>query len=193
MLVFLMAMFNQFSGINAILYYAPRIFEMSGIVEQSAFLQATTVGSVNMLFTIIAMTLIDKIGRKKLMFWGTLGMITSLIICAIFLHQSRSGSGLLVIPILTFIASFAFSQGAVIWVFISEIFPNNVRASGQSFGTFVHWFWASVITWIFPMVASIENGGSYAFIFFSIAMVGQLVFIITIFPETKGRTLEQIS
>lgn len=193
MLVFLLAMFNQFSGINAIMYYAPRIFEMSGIAENSAFFQAATVGFVNMLFTIIAMTLIDKIGRKKLMFWGTLGMIASLITAALFLHSSGINSKLLVVPILTFIASFAFSQGAVIWVFISEIFPNNIRAKGQSFGTFIHWFWASVITWLFPVIAEIHNGGSFAFIFFGLAMVAQLVFVLTIFPETKGKTLEQLT
>ena len=190
LLVFLMATFNQFSGINAIMYYAPRIFEMSGIGEDSAFLQAASVGFVNMVFTVFAMTLIDKIGRKKLMLWGSIGMIISLIFSTVFLNESGIGKGLLIIPILVFIASFAFSQGAVIWVFISEVFPNRVRASGQSFGTFVHWFWAATLTWLFPIVATLPNGGSYAFGFFAFAMVLQLLFVLKLFPETKGKTLE---
>lgn len=190
-LVFLMATFNQFSGINAIMYYAPRIFEMSGIAEDSAFLQAASVGLVNMIFTVLAMSLIDKIGRKKLMLWGSVGMIISLIFSTFFLNQPEIGKGLLIVPILTFIASFAFSQGAVIWVFISEIFPNKVRASGQSFGTFIHWFWAATLTWLFPIVAALPKGGSYAFGFFAIAMVLQLIFVLRLFPETKGKTLEE--
>lgn len=189
-LVFLMATFNQFSGINAIMYYAPRIFEMSGIGADSAFLQAASVGFVNMVFTILAMTLIDKAGRKSLMLWGSIGMILSLITCAVFLNQPDIGRGLLIIPILIFIASFAFSQGAVIWVFISEVFPNRVRASGQSFGTFIHWFWAAILTWLFPVIASLPKGGSYAFTFFACAMILQLIFVIKLFPETKGKSLE---
>ncbi|MGY5846598.1 sugar porter family MFS transporter [Salegentibacter sp. HM20] len=191
MLVFLMATFNQFSGINAIMYYAPRIFEMSGIGKDSAFLQAASVGFVNMVFTILAMTLIDKIGRKKLMVWGSIGMIISLVFSAFYLNESAVGSGLLIIPILFFIASFAFSQGAVIWVFISEIFPNKARASGQSFGTFIHWFWAAILTWLFPVVAELPNGGTYAFGAFAFAMFLQLLFVLKLFPETKGKTLEQ--
>lgn len=190
-LVFLMATFNQFSGINAIMYYAPRIFEMSGIAKDSAFLQAATVGVVNMIFTVFAMTLIDKIGRRKLMLWGTIGMIISLLFSTFFLNQPEIGKGLLIFPILLFIASFAFSQGAVIWVFISEIFPNKVRAPGQSFGTFIHWFWAAILTWIFPVVAAIPKGGSFAFGFFAIAMIFQLVFVLKFLPETKGKTLEE--
>ena len=191
MLAFFMATFNQFSGINAIMYYAPRIFEMSGIAEDSAFLQAASVGFVNMVFTIIAMSQIDRIGRKKLMLWGTIGMILSLVLSAFFLSGSKIGGGLLIIPILFFIASFAFSQGAVIWVFISEIFPNKVRASGQSFGTFIHWFWAAALTWLFPIVASLNNGGTYAFSFFALAMIFQLIFVLKYFPETKGKSLEE--
>lgn len=191
MLAFLMATFNQFSGINAIMYYAPRIFEMSGIAEDSAFLQAASVGFVNMIFTVIAMTQIDRIGRKKLMLWGTIGMILSLLLSTFLLSGTDIGGGLLIIPILVFIASFAFSQGAVIWVFISEIFPNKVRASGQSFGTFVHWFWAAALTWLFPIVASLNHGGTYAFGFFALAMVFQLIFVLKYFPETRGKSLEE--
>lgn len=190
LLVFLMATFNQFSGINAIMYYAPRIFEMSGLTKDTAFLQAASVGFVNMVFTILAMSLIDKIGRKKLMIWGSVGMIVSLLFSTFFLNQPQIGKGLLIIPVLVFIASFAFSQGAVIWVFISEIFPNRVRASGQSFGTFIHWFWAAVLTWIFPIIAGLPNGGSYAFGFFALAMIFQLLFVLKLFPETKGKSLE---
>lgn len=190
-LVFLMATFNQCSGINAIMYYAPRIFEMSGIAEDSAFLQAASVGFVNMLFTILAMTYIDKVGRRKLMLLGTIGMIVSLVATAYLLNSSATGSTFLIVPILVFIASFAFSQGAVIWVFISEVFPNKVRASGQSFGTFVHWTWAAALTWIFPVITSLHNGGTYAFGFFAFAMILQLVFVIKYFPETKGKSLEE--
>lgn len=191
LLVFLMATFNQFSGINAIMYYAPRIFQMSGIAEDSAFLQAASVGFINMVFTVFAMVLIDKIGRKKLMIFGSIGMIISLIFSTLFLNQPEIWKGLLIIPIMMFIASFAFSQGAVIWVFISEVFPNKVRATGQSFGTFVHWFWAAALTWLFPLVVSFPNGGSYAFGFFAVAMIFQLIFVLKIFPETKGKSLEE--
>ena len=191
LLVFLMATFNQFSGINAIMYYAPRIFEMSGIAEDSAFLQAASVGLTNMIFTVLAMSLIDKVGRRKLMLWGSIGMVFSLIFSAVFINEESGGAGLLIIPILFFIASFAFSQGAVIWVFISEVFPDKVRASGQSFGTFIHWFWAALLTWAFPVIADLEDGGTYAFGFFAVAMLLQLLFVLKYFPETKGKSLEE--
>lgn len=123
--------------------------------------------------------------------WGTFGMIVSLVFSAFYLNESEIGSGLLIIPILFFIASFAFSQGAVIWVFISEIFPNRVRASGQSFGTVIHWFWAAVLTLLFPIIAELPNGGAYAFGFFAVAMIFQLLFVFKLFPETKGKTLEE--
>ncbi|MDT0685924.1 sugar porter family MFS transporter [Autumnicola psychrophila] len=189
-LVFLMATFNQFSGINAIMYYAPRIFETAGIAKDSAFLQAASVGFVNMLFTILAMMFIDKVGRRKLMIIGSIGMILSLVVTTYLLNNPDVGGSFLVIPILFFIASFAFSQGAVIWVFISEVFPNKVRAAGQSFGTFTHWFWAASLTWLFPVVAGLSNGTTYAFGFFALAMVLQLVFAVKFFPETKGKSLE---
>lgn len=190
LLVFLIATFNQFSGINAIMYYAPRIFETAGIAKDSAFLQAASVGFVNMLFTILAMMFIDKVGRRKLMILGSIGMILSLLVTTYFLNNPDMGGSFLIVPILFFIASFAFSQGAVIWVFISEVFPNNVRAAGQSFGTFTHWFWAASLTWLFPVVAGLPNGTTYAFGFFAVAMVLQLIFSIRFFPETKGKSLE---
>lgn len=192
LLAFMLATFNQFSGINAIMYYAPRIFGMTGIGEDSALLQAIAIGLTNMIFTVLAMTVIDKIGRKKLLIIGSVGMIISLGLTAWSFHiQNFSGYGVL-IYLMGFIASFAFSQGAVIWVFISEIFPNSVRASGQAFGTFVHWFWAAVMTWTFPMVAELANGGALAFGFFFVAMVLHLWFAVRFLPETKGKSLEDL-
>ncbi|AWW32770.1 MFS transporter [Echinicola strongylocentroti] len=192
LLAFLLATFNQFSGINAIMYYAPRIFGMTGLAEDTALLQAIAIGLTNMVFTVIAMSVIDKIGRKKLLIIGSVGMIVSLGLTAYSFHvQNFSGYGVL-IYLIGFIASFAFSQGAVIWVFISEIFPNAVRASGQAFGTFVHWFWAAVMTWTFPVVAEMENGGAIAFGFFFFAMVLHLWFAVKMLPETKGKSLEQL-
>lgn len=190
-LVFLMATFNQFSGINAIMYYAPRIFEAAGITKDSAFLQAASVGFVNMLFTIGAMVLIDKVGRRKLMIIGSVGMILSLLATTYLLNNRELGVSFLIVPVLFFIASFAFSQGAVIWVFISEVFPNKVRAAGQSFGTFIHWCWAAALTWLFPVVAGLANGITYAFGFFALTMILQLIFAIKFFPETKGKSLEE--
>ena len=190
-LVFLMATFNQFSGINAIMYYAPRIFEAAGIAKDSAFLQAASVGFVNMLFTIGAMVLIDKVGRRKLMIIGSIGMILSLLATTYLLNNRELGVSFLIVPVLFFIASFAFSQGAVIWVFISEVFPNKVRAAGQSFGTFIHWCWAAALTWLFPVVAGLANGITYAFGFFALTMILQLVFAVKFFPETKGKSLEE--
>lgn len=175
-LVLLMATFNQFSGINAIMYYAPRISETAGIAKDSAFLQAASVDFVNMLFTILAMMFIDKVGRRKLMIIGSIGMILSLVATTYLLKNPNLGGSFLVIPILFFIVRFAFSQGAVIWVFISEVFPNKVRAAGQSFGTFTHWFWAASLTWLFPVVAGLTNGTTYAFGFFALAMLLQLNF-----------------
>lgn len=145
-----------------------------------------------MLFTILAMFYIDKVGRRKLMILGWVGMIVSLLMTTYFLNNPQQGGSFLIVPILFFIASFAFSQGAVIWVFISEVFPNKVRASGQSFGTFTHWVWAAILTWLFPVVAGLNNGTTYAFGLFCLAMVLQLIFAIKYFPETKGKSLEEI-
>ncbi|MBS9525312.1 MFS transporter [Litoribacter alkaliphilus] len=163
---------------------------MSGLATDTAFLQAASVGLINMVFTLLAMSLIDKIGRKRLMGIGSIGMIVSLITTAYLFQHGKGDVGIL-IPLLVFIASFAFSQGAVIWVFISEVFPNKVRASGQSFGTFVHWFWAAVMTWSFPIIAVMPGGGTIAFGFFAVAMILQFGFVIKYFPETKGKVLEE--
>lgn len=191
-LVVAMATFNQFAGINAIMYYAPRIFEMSGIGKETAFIQSVIIGFVNLLFTMLAMSVIDRFGRKILMLVGSIGMIITLFSIAFLFyigHQSTFG---ILIPLLVFIASFAFSQGAVIWVIISEIFPNKVRTAGISLGTFVHWFWAAVITGFFPWVAIQPKGGVLSFTFFGFAMVLQLLFVIKYLPETKGVELENI-
>lgn len=192
MLAFLLATFNQFSGINAIMYYAPRIFEMTGLSKDSALLQVIIIGLTNMIFTVIAMSVIDKFGRKLLMKIGAIGMITFLSLTTYaFYSQSFTGYSVL-IYLIGFIACFAFSQGAVIWVFLSEVFPNSVRAKGQAFGSLTHWVWAAILTWVFPIVAELTNGGTYAFAFFTLAMIFQLVFVIRVMPETKGKTLEQL-
>jgi len=192
LLAFLFATFNQFTGINAIMYYAPRIFEMTGLAKDTALFQVVIIGLTNMLFTIIAMFFIDKFGRKTLMMIGSLGMIISLSLTAYsFYYQDFTGYSVL-IYLICFIAFFAFSQGAVIWVFLSEVFPNSVRAKGQAFGSLTHWVWAAILTWTFPVVAELESGGFYAFAFFALAMVLQLVFVVKIMPETKGKSLEEL-
>ncbi len=192
LLAFLFATFNQFSGINAIMYYAPRIFEMTGLAKDTALLQVVIIGVTNMVFTIIAMFFIDKFGRKTLMKVGSIGMIISLSLAAYsFYEKSFTGYSLL-IYLICFIAFFAFSQGAVIWVFLSEVFPNSVRAKGQAFGSLTHWVWAAILTWTFPVVAELPQGGFYAFAFFAVAMVFQFIFVQKVMPETKGKSLEEI-
>ncbi|MCC9135114.1 sugar porter family MFS transporter [Pontibacter silvestris] len=188
----LLATFNQLTGINAIMYYAPRIFSMTGLAEDTALLQSVAVGVTNLLFTILAMLVIDKLGRKTLLIIGSIGMILFLSLTAnAFYQQSFTGYSVL-IYIVGFIASFAFSQGAVIWVFLSEIFPNSVRAKGQSLGSLTHWLWAAVMTWIFPVVAELSYGGAVAFAFFALAMVLHLIFVVKFLPETKGKSLEEL-
>ena len=193
-IAFLVAMFNQFSGINAILYYAPRIFELSGLDRADSMLQSIMVGATNGFFTIMGMILIDKVGRKKLLIAGSIGMSICLgLVSKTFFSQDFSGYGILVY-LLIYIMFFAFSTGAVIWVLIAEVFPNNVRGQGQSLGSFTHWFFAALITFLFPVVEkSSEVGVSYAFLFFSIMMVLQAVVVWKYFPETKGKTLEELS
>jgi MFS transporter, SP family, xylose:H+ symportor len=195
MLAVLIAMFNQLSGINALMYYAPQIFKSAGAGENSALLQTVAVGGTNLLFTMFALVIIDHFGRKNLMFVGSIGYIVSLSTVAwAFFHYSTGftsvGSAVVLIGLLLFIASHAFGQGAVIWVFISEIFPNRVRARGQALGSFTHWLMCAIVSWTFPVVASISGG--YAFAFFAAMMVLQLLFVIFLMPETKGIPLEQI-
>jgi len=189
------AMFNQLSGINAILYYAPRIFKMAGAGSESALLQAVAVGGINLIMTMIALAVIDNFGRKKLMLIGSVGYILSLGSTAWAFHTydtefTATGGVVVLISLLVFIAAHAFGQGAVIWVFISEIFPNRVRARGQALGSFVHWVMNAVIAWTFPIFAEISGG--HIFAFYALCMVGQLVWVIYVMPETKGISLEQI-
>lgn len=190
---FLVAMFNQFSGINAILYYAPRIFELSGLTNSDSMFQSILIGVTNGIFTIVGLTLIDRAGRKKLLIIGSIGMSVCLgLVARTFYTQDFSGFGLL-IYLLIYIMFFAFSTGAVIWVLIAEIFPNNVRGKGQSFGSFTHWFFAALITFLFPVIEKLSQFGvGHAFMFFSVMMVVQVFVVWKYFPETKGRTLEEL-
>jgi len=189
----LLAMFNQLSGINAIIYYAPRIFEMAGFNKADAFQQSVYIGLANFLFTILAMSVIDKFGRKKLLLVGAAGMIVCLVLTAMAFSNPEHASSSVIFYLVGFIAFFAFSQGAVIWVFISEIFPNSVRSQGGSLGSFTHWIMAAIISWTFPMVVEgSKMGGFYSFIFYSVMMVFSFLFIWRVMPETKGKSLEEI-
>lgn len=192
-LAVLIAMFNQLSGINAIMYYAPKIFEMTGVASESALLQSVAVGFTNLVFTIVAMFIIDKFGRRTLMLVGSVGTAAFMALVGYAFTTKSFDNYIVIIGLLGFIAFFAFSQGAVIWVFLSEIFPNKVRAKGQALGSFTHWFMAALISWGFPIVAgSAALGGGNAFIFFAVMMVLQFIFVWKMMPETKGRSLEQI-
>lgn len=192
-LAFLIAFFNQFSGINAIMYYAPRIFEMAGLDRTSSLFQSVSVGFTNLVFTIIAMLIIDRVGRKKLLLIGAVGMVFMLaLVSAGFMWENFGGAAVLA-GLIGFIAFFASSQGAVIWVFISEIFPNRVRAKGQGLGSFTHWLFAALISWVFPVIVSGQSGSTgIAFIFFAAMMLLQFFVVYFVFPETKGKGLEQI-
>jgi sugar porter (SP) family MFS transporter len=190
-LAVLFAFFNQVSGINAIIYYAPRIFEMAGLGAHSSLLSTVGIGLINFIFTLLAINIIDKVGRKLLMMIGSFGLIASLFLVA-FTFYSKNFSGYAVpVYMMIFIAFFAFSQGAVIWVFISEIFPNQVRAKGQTLGSSTHWIMAALIAFSFPFFAE-KLGGAITFSFFGSMMVLQLIFVWKWMPETKGKSLEQI-
>jgi sugar porter (SP) family MFS transporter len=190
-LAFLIAMFNQFSGINAFLYYAPRIFEEAGLGESTALLSSIGIGVTNLLFTLLGVFLIDRLGRKTLMYIGSIGYIISLSLVSMAFFLEWGG---LAVPIFLFmfIASHAIGQGAIIWVFISEIFPNHLRASGQSFGTSTHWVLAAIIPSMVPFLFS-TIGAGVVFMIFAIMMVFQLLFVIFMMPETKGLSLEELS
>lgn len=191
MLAVLFAMFNQVSGINAIIYYAPRIFEMAGFGVHTSLLSSVGVGLVNFTFTLIAINFIDKVGRRTLMFVGSLGLIVSLALVSYTFYSNDFSGYAISIYLMLYIAFFAFSQGAVIWVFISEIFPNEVRAKGQTLGSFTHWIMAAIIAFAFPYFAE-KLGGGITFSFFTAMMVLQLLFVWKLMPETKGKSLEQI-
>jgi sugar porter (SP) family MFS transporter len=187
-----LAMFNQLTGINAILYYAPRIFSMAGFSEAESFLQPIYIGTANLIFTLLAMTLIDKVGRKKLLIIGSFGMILFLALTAQVFSQPEPNK-MVVVYLVGFIGFFGFSQGAVIWVFISEIFPNAVRSQGGALGSFTHWIMAAIISWTFPIIVEGNSlGGYYSFLFYALMMLAHLIFVWKFLPETKGRTLEEI-
>ncbi|MGM0932850.1 MAG: sugar porter family MFS transporter [Bacteroidota bacterium] len=190
-LAFLVAFFNQLSGINAFLYYAPRIFEEAGLGASTALLSSIGIGVVNLLFTLLGVFLIDRLGRKQLMFIGSIGYIISLSLVAAAFFLNWGG---LWVPIFLFlfIAAHAIGQGAVIWVFISEIFPNHLRASGQAFGSSTHWVLAAIIPSSIPFLFA-TIGAGYVFAFFAFMMVLQLLFVIFMMPETKGKSLEELS
>ncbi|MGJ8715608.1 MAG: sugar porter family MFS transporter [Maribacter stanieri] len=191
-LAFLIAFFNQFSGINAFLYYAPRIFEEAGLGESTALLSSVGIGVTNLIFTLLGVFLIDKLGRKTLMYFGSIGYIISLSLVAMAFFLNWSG---MAVPIFLFlfIAAHAVGQGAVIWVFISEIFPNHLRASGQSFGSTTHWVLAALIPSLIPYLFSHPAiGAGVVFLFFAAMMVLQLLFVAFMMPETKGKTLEEL-
>ncbi len=188
-----LAMFNQLSGINAILYYAPRIFEMAGFDKAHSYLQPVYIGAANLFFTILAMSFIDRFGRKTLLIIGSVGMIIFLGLTAYAFNNGAAGNSAVLIYLIGFIAFFAFSQGAVIWVFISEIFPNSVRSQGGSLGSFTHWIMAAIISWTFPVIVEgSANGGFYSFVFYSTMMLLHLIFVLKFLPETKGKSLEEI-
>jgi sugar porter (SP) family MFS transporter len=191
MFAVLIAFFNQVSGINAIIYFAPRIFEMAGISTENALISTIGIGLVNLFATFFGLYLIDRLGRKKLMYIGSFGYIIFLGLMAFNFLGPGIPTFWLPIFVFGFIASHAVGQGAVIWVFISEMFPNELRASGQSLGSFTHWILAALIANVFPFFAN-SFGPGYIFAFFGVMMVLQLLWVIFKMPETKGRSLEEI-
>jgi sugar porter (SP) family MFS transporter len=189
MLAVAIAAFNQLSGINALIYYTAFIFKMAGYGATDALLQSVIIGFTNLIFTIAAMAVIDQFGRRNLMLVGSIGYILSLSAAA-YSFYSGTGGKMLMGSLIVFIASHAFGQGAVIWVFIGEVFPNRVRARGQALGSFTHWVMAALISWTFPIIAA--QSGGHAFAFYAVCCVGQLLWVIFIMPETKGISLEKI-
>ncbi len=189
LLAFLFAFFNQLSGINAIIYFAPDIFKMTGLGESSALLSTAGIGLVNLIATMVGWYLIDRVGRRTLMFIGSIGYIVSLALVAMAFYNSAHT--FTIYYIFLFIASHAIGQGAVIWVFISEIFPNSVRASGMAWGSLTHWVFAALIANTFPVFAE-KFGGGPIFAFFAFMMVFQLLYVWLMMPETKGVSLEDL-
>ncbi|TRX11276.1 sugar porter family MFS transporter [Flavobacterium gawalongense] len=189
-LAFLIALFNQLSGINAFLYYAPRIFAEAGLEESAALMSSIGIGLTNLVFTLFGVFLIDVLGRKVLMYIGSIGYIISLGLVSLAFFLKWEG---MAVPIFLFmfIASHAIGQGAVIWVFISEIFPNHLRASGQAFGSSTHWVLAAIIPSMVPFLFSTIGAGT-VFLIFAVMMVFQLLFVMFMMPETKGKTLEEL-
>jgi sugar porter (SP) family MFS transporter len=189
LLAFLIAFFNQLSGINAVLYFAPRIFEMAGLGAKAALLQSVGIGVTNLIFTFVGLWLIDRLGRRTLLYIGSFGYIASLGLTAWAFFTEHFA----IVPmcIFAFIAAHAVGQGAVIWVFISEIFPNRHRAEGQALGSSTHWVFAALLTTFFPkMVTAFPPG--YVFLFFCGMMILQLLWVQSMVPETKGVPLEDM-
>jgi sugar porter (SP) family MFS transporter len=196
LLAFAIAAFNQLSGINAILYYAPDIFRSAGAGDNAAALESVIIGLVNLIVTMAALTVIDRIGRRKLMLIGSIGYLVSLgVLAGVFFAYEGQFSGFSSVLVLgglvVFIAAHAFGQGSVIWVFISEIFPNRIRGRGQSLGSLTHWVFAAVVSAIFPAIAG-ALGGGMAFSLFFLCMIGQLVWVLKVMPETKNVPLEEM-
>jgi sugar porter (SP) family MFS transporter len=189
LLAILVAFFNQMSGINAVLYFAPRIFEMAGLGTKAALLQSVGIGVTNLIFTFVGLWLIDRLGRRTLLFIGSFGYIISLGLVAWAFFTNHFA--IVPVCIFAFIAAHAVGQGAVIWVLISEIFPNRHRAEGQALGSFTHWIFAALLTTFFPQMVSAFPPG-YVFLFFAFMMTLQLLWVKTMVPETKGVPLEQI-
>ena len=189
LLAILIAFFNQLSGINAILYFAPRIFELTGLAAKAALLQSIGIGVTNLIFTFVGLWMIDRLGRRTLLYIGSFGYIASLgLVAWVFFTRHYA---IVPVCIFAFIAAHAVGQGAVIWVFISEIFPNRQRAEGQALGSFTHWTFAALLTTFFPKIVSVFPTG-YVFSFFTFMMVLQLIWVMTMVPETKGVPLEQM-
>jgi MFS transporter, SP family, xylose:H+ symportor len=200
MLAVTIAFFNQMSGINAILYYAPRVMQEAGASASAAYLMSVAVGAMNLIATMAALTVIDKLGRRKLMIVGSIGYLISLGFLAglmFYYEQARDGqftstsSVLVLVGLMVFIAAHAFGQGSVIWVFISEIFPNRIRGRGQSLGSLTHWVFAAITSFAFPPIIG-AFGAGFAFSIFFVAMIGQLVWVLRVMPETKGVPLEEM-
>ena len=188
-LAFLIAFFNQLSGINAVLYFAPRIFSMTGLGEEAALLQSVGIGVTNLVFTFLGLYLIDRLGRRTLLYIGSFGYIAALGLCSWAFFTENFA----IVPlcIFAFIGAHAVGQGAVIWVFISEIFPNSNRAAGQALGCATHWIFAALLTLFFPKMVELFPAG-YVFLFFCVMMVVQLIWVKMMVPETKGVSLEKI-
>lgn len=190
-LAFLIAFFNQASGINFIIYFAPRVFELAGLDTSTALLSSAGIGLTNLIFTMLGVYLIDRVGRRPLMLIGSVGYIVSLAVVAYAFYAQLSGL-VVVFFIFAFIAAHAVGQGAVIWVFIAEIFPNHLRAKGSSWGCGIHWIGAAIITLCMPLVLS-QVSAHHIFSFFCIMMIFQLFFVVFVMPETKGKSLEALS